>query len=253
MSRASKGIFKLCNYKFSYFTSTSKDTEALYRIDKLNIFEYFKFYKQRTYARPLDCLLKELTLYFQSNYFDAEFKRILNTDIKKFRFFNLHLTLLSTRLKDISKTADIRTALQLKLACYKLDNCFIKFYSEEALCFYIQKEYKITEEDFLLENELINLLSKDQVSFFKIKKSFMSFLAKPVTNNTLDNKSKDEFIDLVLKKYLLTNEDKIIEFTSEKLRTYFIANLNYLNTLSHEEIFKNKIYWGLNEIKLINH
>lgn len=254
MTSITRGLlFKLSKAKFSYFTVTRKDTEVLYRIDKLNIFEYFRMYKRRINARPLDCLLKELTLYFQSSEFDDEFKRILNTDLKKFRFYNLHLSLLSERLKNISRIADWKTAIRIKLLCFKLDHCFIKFYSEEALCYYIHKEYKIADDDFLLENELISLLSKDQVGFFKVRKNFVNFLSNYLLLEMKINEEGDKFKGIVLKKYLLPSEDKMIEFTCDKLRTYFIAHSNYLSTLSYEDLFKNKIYWGLNELKLINH
>lgn len=215
------------------FSSVPKSNEVLKRIDMLNIFEYFlngfnfnlfgKMYTVRKASRTDDMLMKEIIEYFSSSTYNEEFKTMLNSDSQKFRFFLMHRCLLNS-------------IIQKSYFNFNLNM------NNEQIGYYINKEYNLSNSEpakIIIYYEIRDALLAEQIEFKKIKKNFLLGIQKG------NNKE-------IYKKYLFSNNEVKTDLYEKKLNMYFSAHSNYLRSLNIEEIKKNKIFWGLNEISMIN-
>lgn len=256
--------------KRNYFTKIEKCSTTKERIDKLNIFEYIKLIKPRQSARKEDMLLKEIINYFDSSLYYNEFNTILSTDLQKFKFFLLHISLLSNRFsyayKEASNKLDYKEKMILKKTNYNLNSVIIAKYSEEIVKHYIKMNFHLnynSPSTLLIEQELYDILVKEQINHKAIKTSFLNIMNKinnlnrdesieESNRNELIEIEKNSFNEKILNGYLLINRENQVYLYHEKFYIYCTAHFNYLNTLSIKEILENKIYWGLKDDLLLN-
>ena len=246
-SSSQKSFCSFSDHGNNFFSVQLKDSKIVSnRLDKLNILEYFNLLRKRQSALLSDILLCELEQYFHSINFKTEFQsqsgigKIIKNDIEFFRFFLLHVNLLSYILSEMD------SSLETKLLVFKLNNLSLSS-SESFLNFYISKNFHLKIQSgysLVIQKELATVLMKEET---KYKKNFRTYFLKELNKEELNTEEIEEFNERI-SQFLYNNEEKI---NKKKFYDYFSAHRNYLKSLKLNEIKQNKIHWGLEKELLI--
>jgi len=238
-----------CSFKFQRIT---KDIDTKRRLDKINIFEYFEIIEERKTSKPEEYLVKEITDYINSNTFKNEFKFTISTQEQKFKFLILNLTLLTNRLQHIHKEEkknfklsnfsnfDFNSFLLMKKLMFLFKYIPFKFYCQEVIKTYLNKNQIKDKYNYIVENELLKRFNKQDYLYLKTKRNFLETLNQTENEEELFNKIKEKFVkDFLLKdqssqkpKSKIVQQEKedganahVINNESEKLTLFLIAHV----------------------------
>lgn len=208
----------------------SKSPEVMKRLDKLNIFEYFNFTSTRQVSRKYEQLDIELALFIFSDVFHKEFSGYFDSfhNNELFRFFLLNRNLLRNRIK-----------IQQNGVKQKFEFFNSNLITNEFLQLFINKEL-VVKGTYIIEDELLKNYKKDELYLLRNK-------LKIDTAVQSNDKAK---VSSLIRKFVFKDKENIIK--EDKISTFIIAHKNYIDTLDLDDIFKYKVHWGLDDVKLLN-